>query len=346
VTSYFKLIPQYFKVLTMMLKNILTIQSNPAGENMIRINAYVLVLILCSFIIACHTSGDKTSPIRLGYLQNDLHQLPAFVAIEKGYFKEEGLTVNIAGVFRAGPEEMSAFGAKELDIGYAGEAPAIAAVLNGVADVKIISQSNLEGSSIVVRKELHYEKLAQLEGKTVAIPGHATMQDFLLRKGLKNSNTAIDKISIIVLKPPEMIQALDLGSIDAFIAWEPYPSLAVKKGIGTVLVSSKDIWAHHPCCVLVAETDFCKKNPHIIEKIKAVNERACKFINDNKDEAVNIAIKYSGMERDVVYEAVSNIEYNPAIIKEQSYEFIGFLMKLKYVRQNSVKNILNQLFYE
>ena len=66
---------------------------------------------------AIQAASDKTE-IRMGYLQSDLHQLAAFVAIKKGFFESEGLDVKVAGIFKAGPEEMNAFAAEDLDIGY------------------------------------------------------------------------------------------------------------------------------------------------------------------------------------------------------------------------------------
>ncbi len=97
-------------------------------------------------------------------------------------------------IFKAGPEEMSAFAAGELDLGYVGQAPATAAYLNRVADIKFISQSNLEGTSIVVRTDSKIESVSDLTGRTIAIPGHATMQDFLLRKALMKYGLSFNDI--------------------------------------------------------------------------------------------------------------------------------------------------------
>ena len=141
----------------------------------------------CLLAGACSSPGSRTDVVRLGYLQSDLHHLPAFIALEKGFFTEESLNVQVAGVFKAGPEEMSAFGAGALDIGYVGQAPATAAVLNGVADVRFIAQVNLEGSAVVVKRGAPYRHIRDLRGKLFAIPGHATMQDFLLRTALSRS---------------------------------------------------------------------------------------------------------------------------------------------------------------
>jgi hypothetical protein len=110
-------------------------------------------------------------PVRIGYLQADIHQLSCWVAIEKGFYKEQGLDVEVAGIFKAGPEEMSAFAAGELDMGYVGEAPATTAVANGAAKVQVLAQVNTEGSAIMVGKDAAIAKVTQLAGKSVAVPG-------------------------------------------------------------------------------------------------------------------------------------------------------------------------------
>ena len=74
-------------------------------------------------------------PVRIAYLQSDIHQLPCWVALEKGLYEKEGVKVEVAGIFKAGPELMSAFAAGALDMGYVGGAPATTAVANKTARV-------------------------------------------------------------------------------------------------------------------------------------------------------------------------------------------------------------------
>lgn len=299
--------------------------------------------ILLSILAAsCSQKDPEGNIVRLGYLQNDLHHLPAFVALERNFFKDEGLEVKVSGVFKAGPEEMSAFGARELDIGYVGQAPATAAVLNGIADVKFIAQVNLEGSSIVVGKDSKAASLADLSGRSVAIPGHATMQDFLLRKAAGSSGTPFEKLRVMVLKPPEMLQALNLKQIDAFIAWEPYPAQARQNGTGRTLLTSAHIWPGHPCCVLVADAELCRRHPETIKKIQAAHRRACGFIGSNQADAVAIGVQYTGMPRETVAAALDGIKYQPELDRDKAGEFVAFLRDLRYIKSQSAEKPLSE----
>jgi len=209
----------------------------------------VIYFVVIAILAVAFTSAEarRTKPVRVAYLQNDLHQLACWVALEKGFFEEEGLDVQVAGIFKAGPEEMSGFAAGSLDVGYVGEAPATTAVANKVAKAVVLAQVNKEGSAIVVRRDSGIKNISDLVGRKIAIPGHSTVQDFLLRKVLTKHGMDERNVNIIVLKPPEMIGALRTDQIDAFIAWEPYPAQAVVMNVGRVLIASHDIWKDHPC---------------------------------------------------------------------------------------------------
>ncbi len=299
----------------------------------------IFILFSAAFMLfsGCGSGTGQNNQVRIGYLQNDLHQLPAFVAIEKGFFEQEGLSVIVNGVFKAGPEQMSAFAAGELDIGYVGQAPATAAVLNGLADVMFLQQVNLEGSSIVVRADSGINAVGELAGKTIAIPGYATMQDFLLRKALEDHGLNVSGVTIIVLKPPEMIQALGLKNIDAFIAWEPYPTQAQIKGSGEILISSDLIWENHPCCVLIATRSFCSRNPQMVQKVIAVHRRACSYIHSHPEESKKIGVRYTGMDAETVKKAMSKIIYTPALERHKQRVFVDFLKDMQYIKQKGTQ---------
>ncbi len=269
--------------------------------------------------------------VRIGYLQSDIHQLACWVALEKGFYRQHGVDAGVAGIFKAGPEEMSAFAAGALDMGYVGEAPATTAVANGAAKATVLAQVNTEGSAIVVKKDSPIQKPGDLAGKTVAIPGHSTVQDFLLQKALVKFKVDSQKVSIVVLKPPEMIGALKTGQIDAFIAWEPYPAKACTMGVGQVLIASSQIWEHHPCCVLVSDDGFHKLRPKDVEGMVRAHVDATDFINQHPDEAVKIGMKYTGMDEETVRLAMKNVNYTYELSIDGEIEYVDFLSKLKYI---------------
>ena len=279
--------------------------------------------------------------VRIAYLQSDIHQLPCWVAMDKGFFAKEGVSVSVVGIFKAGPELMNAFSAGVLDMGYVGVAPAMTAVANKTADVVLVAQVNSEGSGVVVGKR-GIRSMLDLTGKVVAIPGYSTVQDALFRKALIKAKMVSDQFRIIILKPPEMIGALRTDQIDAFVAWEPYPAKAVSMGVGKVLMMSGDIWRDHPCCVLAADRRFLDKNMETVRKMVRAHSNAIEYILKNKNEAITIAVKHTGMDETSIESAINNVKYTSELNVQGVKDYGEFLVNLKYVKIDDINVFANR----
>lgn len=177
--------------------------------------------------------------------------------------------------------------------------------------------------------------IEDLEGKTIAIPGKATVQDFLLQRFLRDNNISVN---VVIVKPPEMIAVMEKGEIDGFIAWEPYPGRAFSQG-HTLLVTSHDIWPHHPCCVVAVREQYYQENPDVTLAVLAAHVKATTFILENPEEAIDIGVEFTGMPRDVVAKAMETIEF----MYEPNYEgikgYVQALLDMNYVSQEDVGDI-------
>ena len=288
-----------------------------------------LGLVLAAAPAPAGPPAPSSQPVRLAYLQNDLHHLALWIALDKGFFAEEGLAVEVAAIFRSGPELMTAFGAGELDAAYVGEAPATIAAARGTARIKVLAQANTEGSALVGSKALAEGKIAR---PTLAIPGHGGVQELLLQKALPKLGLAADGVEIVVVSPPEMLPALQSGQIDGFIAWEPYPSQAVTGGFGEVLIASRDIWANHPCCIMAASDAFLQTHPDAAAAMIRAHHRATAYLHDHQDESVAIAIKYTGMKESVIRGALQHVDYVDSPSVDGEKEYVSFLNGMKVIQ--------------
>ncbi|MBI5374985.1 MAG: ABC transporter substrate-binding protein [Candidatus Schekmanbacteria bacterium] len=314
----------------------------------------LLPLFLLTFSCSKEENAEPLQRVRIAFLNNDLHQLAAYVALNNGYYTKQGLQVEVAGIFKAGPEEMSAFSAGEIDAGYVGLAPAVIATVNGVADVMLLAQVNNEGSSIVVPSESSLtassldsadKKFLQLAGKKIAIPGKGTMQDFLIKRAIEKWKPE-PAPSDIVIKPPEMLPTLVNGDVDAFISWEPYPTMAEKDGRGKVIINSGEIWENHPCCVLVGNRKFIEDDYDRAARIIKAHVEATEFIKQNPDRAVIIGMSYTGLDESTVRKAIGKIKYVYYPEPEGYKDFLSFLIKFGYIKQTDPESFLKRFFDE
>lgn len=124
--------------------------------------------------------------IRYGYLINDVHELPFYVAWKKGWYEDAGINITIAegAPFQNGAFQMQkGFKANTVDIGSLGIPPVIIHRINSNdfetddARVGVIAGMNNEGSVIVVAHNIN--SLKELRGKTVGYPGPGTIQHVL-----------------------------------------------------------------------------------------------------------------------------------------------------------------------
>ena len=307
-----------------------------------------LFIILAALVFlspSCKPAGQGRTTVRLAYLQSDLHHLPAFVALERGFYREEGLTVEIVGVFKAGPELMSGFSSGSLDAGYVGLAPALVAAANGTARIALIAQVNKNGSALVVGKDSPVSRPAELKSTIIAIPGHATIQDFLLRRVLADAGIGDNGATIITIKPPEMISVLSGGQIAAFMAWEPYPSLAVTNDAGRVLSYSQDIWPDHPCCVLAVSTAFLEKHAAEVNALRRAHRKSIDYIENNPGESVSIGVKYTAMDPAVVTLALGHIQFDEQLSSSRVLDYALTLNKLGYTGIGDPPSFLQSLLH-
>ncbi|MFX0173980.1 MAG: ABC transporter substrate-binding protein [Candidatus Hodarchaeota archaeon] len=255
-----------------------------------------------------------TAPsIRFGALTGDLHHLPLFVALENGFFTEEGLDLDDEDIiwFPNGNEVMIAFEAGSLDVSYLGLAPAMAHKLTQNAPIKVISAVNVNGSAIMVKTGSGINTVSDLKDKTIAVPSLNNMQDFVLQIALNDVGLGTENVTRSVISVGNMQTALEGDQIDAFVAWEPFNAKATG-GQGEYLIKSSEIWANHPCCIISASTSFLTANPEIVEKIVRVHKKALLWMVNPANLAILVAIakKYTSITSDSIIEtALNNVDY-------------------------------------
>ncbi len=319
-----------------------------SGRNF-KLSVVCVALLLASLpLLSCFTGcggGGAVAKkrVRLGYLNNDLHQLAFYVAQQKGYFQEEGLEVEVVGVYNSGPEEMGAFQAGALDMGYVGAAPAILAVANGRAKVLAVAQANLNGSALVASPASGVRGISDLAGRKVAVPNVGTVQDFLLRRALGKEGLSIRDIQVVYMAPPQMLAALSSSSIDACLVWEPFASQAVAQGWGKIVLLSAEIWEDHPCCLVVAGEDFAESEPQVVDAFLRAHERATAFLQENTEEVVELASRFTDLPEEVVRSALVNLTFTSRLNREGLREYVLYLNEQGLAQISEADSFLDSL---
>ena len=222
------------------------------------------VIIVSSILINSSYSSRNSNDITVAYIPCD-HEAALFVAEDQDKFKEQGLNVTTR-TMSTGSGVVSAIASGDIEIGYVGIAPALQGISEGVP-IKIVGAVNLEGSGIVVDPKSKIMNTADLKGKKVATPGVSSIQQVLLIYQLQKYNLTASDVDISSVDIYMLPSTLASEKVDAYIAYEPYVSLAPYRNIGNVLMYSDEIMPGHPCCVIIARQEFIDQQPAGTPKI-------------------------------------------------------------------------------
>jgi NitT/TauT family transport system substrate-binding protein len=221
--------------------------------------------------------------------------LPYFVALERGFFKEQNIepeTTRLMG----GPPNVAAMMTNQIEVA------AVLVTLEGLnADVKkpgvamyigMHSQTKVwKMEQFVVRNGFKAETIADLKGaKLMSAPGPAnlnTAKAILAKNGLKEGDYTIDQLDM-----GQHVNAMTAGTFDAGYTLEPSASMMIKSGVARSLeagVISKYILGDESANAYAAgcamTSDFIQKRPDVAKRFAAAWRKAIDFINANPEEA-------------------------------------------------------------
>src|SRR3989344_986001 len=240
-----------------------------------------------------------------------LHGLPFYLAIDKGYFKDAGLDIEMTK-FEAPNQIIDAVISGQVDFTSTSGASGIAAVADfkNSGKIKIYALSGgdnvVPNDSIVVQKDSTIKSIQELRGKKVGIlPG--IQWRTIVKSVFTQHNLDSDKDIIIVeLAPALQAQALASGQIDVLVAIEPMLTTVKGKDIGKEIVKGMtNQFIANPFYggAGIVNVDFAKKNPTTTARVIEIVDRVVKEIKENPQIANQYLKGYTPLEDNLISQA-------------------------------------------
>jgi NitT/TauT family transport system substrate-binding protein len=273
--------------------------------------------------------------------------LPYFVAVERGFFKEQNIETEMVRLI-GGPPNVAAMITNQID------AAAVLVTIEGMnANIKkpgvamyisVNSQNKTyQMEQFVVRKGFNAASLKDLKGaKIMSAPGPANVsmaKAALAAVGLKEGDYSIDQLDM-----GQHVNAMTAGTFDAGYTLEPNASTMRKLGVATTI--EVGVIAHYVLgdpnanafvggCALTSE--FIKGRPDVARRFAAAWEKAARLINDNPAEARKHLVKNTFTPEDVV-DTVPMVRYFMAkdlMVKDKAdyQKFIDFSVQAGTLEQ-------------
>ena len=260
-----------------------------------------MVIFLVGFFAG--VSPAVSQPVRGAFPSPSIQILPMMVGAERGFYKREGLDMELIFV-RGASTAVQALLANQIQFIFS-VGPQMPAVWEGNDIMLLAQQVGRPTFSLVVTPDI--QRIADLKGKKIGVTfggSTAAGTKALLELNKINPDKDVEYISLPGNEPK--IAALKQGIISAALLAPPADYLAMKAGMKR-LVSLADVFKDTAFTGLAATAKTIKENPQMVKRMVRAIVRSVVYTRDNPEDASQVAMKRLGMERDAAQDAYQMI---------------------------------------
>ncbi|HBU06587.1 MAG TPA: hypothetical protein DEB09_00715 [Candidatus Magasanikbacteria bacterium] len=260
---------------------------------------------------------EKTLDVKLGLSSQPSNGL-LWVAVDKNFFVEEGLNVQVQE-FAAGKLALQAMLGGSVDLTTPAEFPVVLATVNG-EKLSILTQVNETGGGfpMIFRKDgeetfntsTYFVEKRKIGTSVGGGPEYFT-QDFFNKYQIKSNG-----YEIVGMKPEDLPIALANGSIDGTAIFEPFTHFAIERaGVENLFVIyDKDLYSE--TIVLTGKTDWVKTHNEEVNRFIRALKKSYDFIKSNPDEAMTLVALHTKLDLATVKSIWPSFTYELGLNKE------------------------------
>lgn len=222
-------------------------------------------------------------------------QAPWFVTLEKGFFREQGLDVEIIPG-RTTPYAVQQVAAGKADFGQATADVVIAARVNSDALVKMVYQVYQDNpNGLASLESLGIKTLQDVSGKTLRLGvALGSSQENSWDIAVKKHGIDVSKISKFNIGfDPGGVSRYVSGQIDISTMWDDNVSDFQVAGVKVNYFFFRDYGVNFPTLSVITSDAMIKENPELVRKFVAASDKGFRYAVDHPGEAVDIVMKYT-----------------------------------------------------
>lgn len=246
---------------------------------------FTVPLLFCG----CKKNENALKDVTLNEVAHSIFYAPQYVAIENGYFEEEGINLKLVTGFGA-DKVMTALISGEAQIGFMGSESSIYAYNEGNSDyaVNFAQLTQRAGNFLVSRKPIDNFSWDMIKGATILGGRAGGMPEMVLEYILKNNG-------IDISTDLEIVQNIDFGLTsgafaggqgDFTVEFEPHATALEKEGTGYVVASLGVDSGYVPYTAYSAKKSYINKNPEIIQGFTNALQRGMEYVNSHSSEDI------------------------------------------------------------
>lgn len=266
-----------------------------------KIIVFLLVCVMTAALAACTANKNDEAAPKSGQLQNitiglmpDVDSIPFIIAQEKGFFKEEGLTVTLKP-FKSAVDRDSALQSGNLD-GAISDMLAEAFAKEGGFNTVITSLTS--GSyKLVINKDEKITSIKELKGKDLALSKN-TIIEYVTDKVMAEGGLAPEDIhKVVIPQIPARLEMLQNAKVAAATLPEPMASIAVRNG-GKILNSSDQLGIN-PGVLIFTTKAVNEKEKELQAMYRAYNKAIQYLSREPVENYIDLLIEKGGFPESV-----------------------------------------------
>ncbi|MBQ9134732.1 MAG: ABC transporter substrate-binding protein [Lachnospiraceae bacterium] len=320
-----------------------------------------LVLLLCvSCLTGCNkkTAAGNLTEVTLNEVAHSIFYAPMYVAIENGYFEEEGIDLTLVTGFGA-DKTMTALLTDEADIGFMGSESTIYTYTGGTQDyaVNFAQLTQRAGNFLVSRTPIEDFTWDMVIGTDVLGGRAGGMPEMVFEYILKKNN--IDPALDVNID-----QSIDFGSTaaafsggqgDFTVEFEPHATALEQKGDGYVVASLGEDSGYVPYTAFSAKKSYIEENPEIIQAFTNALQKGMDYVNTHSPKEIAEVIQPQFPETDLETLTIIVTRYyeqetwkEDLVFTEDSFDLLQNILKDSNVLEEEVPyaDLVNTTFAE
>ncbi|MDT8862933.1 ABC transporter substrate-binding protein [Alkalihalobacillus sp. MEB130] len=266
------------------------------------------------------------------------------IADEMGFFEDEGLNVT-NHIVQSGPDIGPLIASGDAQLSFETTITNISLSAIDVPNVIVAPMANVSGTqAVIAHPDFEITSAKDIEGATIGMVQGAGVS-VAVQNMADELGVDLDTVNFINMSPTDQIAALDNGNIDMMAAWEPWITIGLDQGaeflfsgrVANLPEKEGDVdWMQFYSTFQVTQ-QFLDENPNTVKAVLRALSRATDFINDNREEAIDILDeKLQNLTREQVAEVMSRNIYSMEVtddMREGSEVIANFMMEMDNIPQ-------------
>lgn len=280
--------------------------------------AVAAVAVGALLLPGCNKNSDPPAggpdKVRVGYIGLTC-EAPIFMAVEKGFFREEGLDVSLVKCEWANYKDVLALGG--FDVTHHLVMYFLKPVEQGL-DVKFTGGIHRGCLRVQALTNGKIRSVADLRGKRIGVPGMGTPPFIFANRVLGAHGIDPGKdLQWVVFPAGELWLALDKGEVDAVADSEPIGSLLMATGkVRNIADQATDApYNDEYCCAVLVNGKFLVRNPRAAAAATRALLKAARWVETNPAAAARMSVerKYLASNPELNTVAIAHLRYVPSV---------------------------------